>query len=162
MLDTGMSRWALSISMEVGEGGRQSGWGVLLLLTGGVPGAACLPSCPSAAITFHNLELHRGHPASIAACHTPVEAGVLGGELVEDDGVGAIAWLLVQCEPALVLLLDQPLALYQLRAMATLSVFPATPIFQAVCVLRVVGTGHGHGASHHSFHHRLTWGNHGL
>ena len=66
MLDTGMSRWALSISMEVGEGGRQSGWGVMLLLTGGVLGLPAFPLAPvqqlPSTILSSTMDLQRVSP----------------------------------------------------------------------------------------------------
>ena len=126
------------------------------------PGAASLPSCPSSTLTSNNLELHCGCPARVAIGHAPVEAGVLVGELVEDDGVGAVARLGEQRQPALILLLHQPLTLHQPRAAAVLSLFPATPVLQAVGILRVVGARYGHRASLHTFHHGGTWGDRGL
>lgn len=148
----GMNGWALSSSLEVGEaGGRVAGGDAEVDWRG--PGAASLPSCPSSTFTLDNLELHCGDPARVAVGHAPVEAGVLIGELVEDDGVGAVARLGEQHQPALVLLLHQPPALHQPRAAAVLSLFPVTPVLRAVGILRVVGARYGHRASPHTFHH---------
>lgn len=126
------------------------------------PGAAALPSCLSSALTFNHLELHCGPPVRITIGKTPVEASILGGELIEYDSVGAIAWLFIQGEPArviFVMLLNQPLAAHQLRAATILSLVPATPVLLCVSILTVVGAEYGCRASYHTLHHRGTTGN---
>lgn len=91
--------------------------GVKLLLLRAILGLSPLP-LPSFVLTFNNLELCCGPPASITISETPVEAGILGGEPVEDDCVGTIAWLFKQRKPALILFLNQTLALHQQWALA--------------------------------------------
>lgn len=102
---------------------------------------------------------------NITIGQAPVEAGVLGSELVEYDRVSAVARLVIQHEPAVVLfvlVLNQPCALHQRWAAAVLNVFPATPGLHAVYFLRVVGAEHSHRASNHTFHHRGPGGERGL
>lgn len=116
------------------------------------------PPTSMSSLTFRNLEFYRGSPTRVAIRETPVEAGILGGELVEDDSVGAIAWLIKQRQSALVPFIHCPVAFHEHGATPVSICFPATPGLEAAAVLGVVGTGDGHGASCHTFHHSASSG----
>lgn len=114
------------------------------------------------ALTFSNLQFYRGSPARVTIGKTPVEARILGGELVEDDSVGAAARLIEQCQSAFISFLHQGLGPHEHRAASILIGFPVTPVLEAAAFLGVIGTDDGHRASCDTLHNRATIGNRGL
>jgi hypothetical protein len=114
---------------------------------------------PPPALTFGNLEFYCGSPARVTIGKTPIEASILGGELVEDDSVSTIAWLIKQCQSAFILFLHLGLGPHKHGAMSISVPFPATPVLEAAAFLGVIGTGDGHRASCDSLHNRATIGN---